>query len=180
MHGFSEAPVIDGDKVFCTPGGEKNNVVALNRFTGEMIWSCNGMGERMAYNPGNNIQHAGRKLLVTFTAYHLLGIDAETGDLLWTHLQDNTLPEQREPGEGDSHCNNVIYEDGYIYYAAGDGNRGVKLQLSKDGSAVTEIWRNPDLDSYLSGFVKLDGYSLRMPHAEKRSEKLPFRNRRNG
>lgn len=158
MHGFSEAPVIDGDKVFCTPGGEKNNVVALNRFTGEMIWSCKGMGDRMAYNPGNIIQHAGRKLLVTFTAYHLLGIDAETGELLWTHLQDNTSPEQREPGVGDSHCNNVIYEDGYIYYAAGDGNCGVKLQLSEDGSAITEIWRNPDLDSYMSSFVKLDGY----------------------
>jgi outer membrane protein assembly factor BamB len=157
-HGYSEAPVVNGDKVFCTPGGKEHNVVALNRFTGERIWSCKGMGERMGYNPGNLIELPKRKIYITFSAYHLLGIDAETGELLWTHLQDNTPVENREPGIGDTHSNNVIFENGILYYAAGDGNRGVKLQLSDDGSQITEVWRTSDLDSYMGGFVKLDDY----------------------
>ncbi len=157
-HGYSEAPVIFDDKILCTPGGTENNVIALNRFTGELIWSCKGMGERMGYNPGNLIELPDRKIYVTFSAYHLLGIDAENGELLWTHLQDNTLVEDREPGVGDTHSNNIIFENGIIYYAAGDGNRGVKLQLSEDGLQITEIWRTPDLDSYMGGFVKLDNH----------------------
>jgi len=157
-HGYSEAPVIFDDKIFCTPGGTENNVIALNRFTGELIWSCKGMGERMGYNPGNLIELPDRKIYITFSAYHLLGIDAETGELLWTHLQDNTPVEDREPGVGDTHSNNGIFENGIIYYAAGDGNRGVKLQLSKDGLQITEIWRTTDLDTYMSGFVKLGDY----------------------
>jgi outer membrane protein assembly factor BamB len=155
MHGFSEAPVVSGDKVFCTPGGKEYNVVALDRFTGDVVWSCKGMGERMGYNPGNLIEFPNRKIYVTFSAYHMLGIDAETGELLWSQLQDNTPVDKREPGVGDTHSNNVIFENGFIYYAAGDGNRGVKLQLSEDGSEITEVWRTPDLDTYMSGFVKL-------------------------
>lgn len=158
MHGFSEAPVISGDKVFCTPGGKEHNVVALNRFTGDVVWSCKAMGERMGYNPGNIIELPNRNIYVTFSAYHMLGIDARTGELLWTQLQDNTPVDKREPGVGDTHSNNVIFEDGHIYYAAGDGNRGVKLQLSEDGSEITEIWRTNDLDTYMGGFVKLDDY----------------------
>ncbi len=156
--GVAEAAVVDGTKVYWMPGGKDHNVVALNRFTGELIWSCRAMGERPGYNPGNLIELPGRKLFVTFSAYHLLGIDAETGKLLWTHLQENTPVEKREPGIGDTHSNNVIFEDGFIYYAAGDGNGGVKLQLSADGSEITEIWRNPDFDSYMGGFVKIGNY----------------------
>jgi outer membrane protein assembly factor BamB len=155
MHGFSEAPVVRDDKVFCTPGGEEYNVVALNRFTGDLVWSCKGMGERMGYNPGNLVELPNRKIYVTFSAYHMLGIDAKTGELLWSQPQDNTPVDKREPGVGDTHSNNVIFENGYIYYAAGDGNRGVKLKLSEDGSKITEIWRTPDLDTYMGGFVKL-------------------------
>ena len=35
--GFSELLLVDGDKIYCTPGGKINNVVALNRFTGKQI-----------------------------------------------------------------------------------------------------------------------------------------------
>jgi len=36
LHGHSESPVIDGEKIFWTTGGKDNNVVALNRFTGNI------------------------------------------------------------------------------------------------------------------------------------------------
>ncbi|WP_372932824.1 outer membrane protein assembly factor BamB family protein [Mariniphaga sediminis] len=158
IHGFSEAPVVNGEKVFCMPGGKEHNVVALNRYTGELIWSCKGRGERSAYNPGNLIELPERNIFVTFSAYNLLGIDAETGELLWAHQQENTPEEKREPGIGDTHSNNVIFENGHIYYAVGDGNCGVKLQLSEDGTKISELWRTADLDTYMSGFVKMDNY----------------------
>lgn len=158
LHGFSEAPVIYDGKLFWTPGGKEDNVVALNRYTGEIIWKCKGFGDRSGYNPGNLIVLLDRTIFVTFTAYHLLGIDAETGIMLWSQLQDNTPVEKREPGIGDTNSNNVIFEDGFIYYAAGDGNCGVKLKLSEYGNSIEEIWRNPDFDSFMRGFVKTGDY----------------------
>jgi len=76
--GHSESAVVDADLVFWTPGGSDHNVVALNRFTGELQWSNPGFGERSAYHPPRVISHAGRRILVCMSAYHLMGMDAET------------------------------------------------------------------------------------------------------
>lgn len=156
--GHSEAALIDGEKVFWTPGGKEYNVVALNRFTGEIIWTNKGYSERSAYNPGTLIELPFRKIFVTFTAYKMMGFDAETGELLWTHKQDNYPPEERKPGIGDTHSNCVLFEDGFIYYAAGDGLGGIKLQLSEDGTKITQVWRNKGFDSYMGAIVKIDDY----------------------
>ena len=158
LHGYSEAALIDGEKIFWTPGGKVNNVVALNRFTGKMIWSDKGFGETSAYNPPRLIELPSRKILVTFSSYHLMGFDIGTGKLLWSHEQDNYPLEKRAPGYGDTHCNTVLFDKGSIYYAAGDGNGGVKLRLSEDGSSITEVWRNKGFDSYMGGIVKIDNF----------------------
>ncbi len=158
LHGHSEAPLIQGDKVFWTAGGKVNNVIALNRFTGRLLWSNKGFGEASAYNPPKLIEHGGKSILVTFSSYHLMGFDTKDGKLLWAHEQDNYPPEKRGPGYGDTHCNTVIYDNGSIYYVAGDGNCAVKLRLSDDGTAITQVWRNKGFDSYMGGIVKIDDY----------------------
>lgn len=158
FHGHSEAPVVDSEKVFWTPDGKEHNVVALNRFTGNLIWSCKGHGEYSGYNQTNLIELPSRKIFITFSAYNLMGINAETGELLWSHAQDNTPIEKRVIGIGDTHSNGVIFENGFIYYAAGDGNCGVKLNLSEDGTEIYEVWRNKGFDSFMGGIVKIDNH----------------------
>lgn len=158
LHGHSEAPLIQGNKVFWTAGGKTNNVVALDRFTGRMIWSNKGFGETSAYNSPKLIELPGRKIIVTFSSYHLMGFDTESGKMLWSHEQTNVPASDRKPGLGDTHCNTVLYEDGSIYYVAGDGNGAVKLNLSADGTKISEVWRNPLFDSYMGGAVKIGDY----------------------
>ncbi len=156
MFGFSESPLIDGEKVFLTPGGKDTSVVAINRFTGKTIWVCKGNGEAPAYNSPVMIKLPARQVLVTFTAYAMLGVDAKTGELLWSHEQINTPLNKREPGNGDTHSNSIWYENGFIYYIAGDGNCAVKLELSKDGKQIKQLWRNPLADNFMGGFIKID------------------------
>ena len=158
LHGYTEAPLVDGDRVFWTPGGKENNVVALNRFTGDLIWSNAGFGEPQGYNQPKLISLPSRNILVTFSSYHLMGFDTGTGELLWNHEQDNLTPEERKPGYGDTHSNTVLFEDGHIWYVAGDGNGAVKLKLSDDGTSITEIWRNKNLNGYMGGIVKLGDF----------------------
>src|SRR3989454_1796758 len=38
MWSYRESPLVDGDKVICTPGGEETTMVALNKRNGETIW----------------------------------------------------------------------------------------------------------------------------------------------
>jgi len=158
LFGFSESVIIEDDRVFCTPGGIDTNVVALNRFSGQIIWRSKGAGQRPGYNSPQIIHLNNMNILVNFTAYELMGHNTKTGELLWMHPQDNIKPNKRKPGMGDTHSNTIIFDDGYIYYAAGDGNGGVKLKVADDGLSIKEIWRNTNFDSFMGGIVKIDDY----------------------
>jgi outer membrane protein assembly factor BamB len=147
--GYSESLLVDGNLVYCTPGNADTNIVALDRFTGDILWISNGLGEKTAYCSPLLIRLPGRDILVTFTAHALLGIDAKDGKILWSHVQES---------EGDVHVNTPWYETGYLYYMTGDGNGSVKLRLTEDGSAITEVWRNKTCDNTMGGFIKLGDY----------------------
>ncbi len=156
--GHAEAALIEDDMVFWTAGRPEHNVVALNRYTGEFIWTNKGLGEAFAYNSPKLIKHPHRSILVTFSAYHLMGFDTQSGDLLWSQEQEKYPPEMRAQGYGDIHANTVLYDAGSIYYAAGAGNGGVRLDLSEDGSEISEVWRNPEFDSFMGGIVKIGNF----------------------
>lgn len=156
LFGQAESPLVVGDQVFLTAGGADTNVVALNRFNGKINWVCKGKGEVPGYNSPIMIKLPLVNILVTFSAYHLMGIDANTGKLLWWHEQVNIPPAERKPGMGDTHSNSAYYQDGYIYYVAGDGNCGTKLKLSDDGKQITEVWNNKAVDNFMGGFIKID------------------------
>jgi outer membrane protein assembly factor BamB len=158
LHGHSAAPLIDGDKVFWMPGGREFNMVALDRFNGKLIWKNKGFGEAEGYNSPKLIELPARNIVVTFSSYHLMGFDASNGKLLWSQEQDSYPPDDRIPGHGDTHGNTVLFDDGTIYYAEGDGNCGVKLNLSSDGSSITQVWRNNGFDSFMGGIVKMGNY----------------------
>ena len=158
MHGHSESLILEENKVFFMPGGKEFNIVALDRFTGELIWKNKGMGERPAYNAPRIIKLPTRNILAQFSAYHLMGFDTKTGELLWVHDQDNLVPEKRTFGMGDTHSNTILFEDGFIYYVAGDGNCGVKLELAEDGNSIKEIWRNDTVDGFMGGVLSIDNY----------------------
>lgn len=147
--GVTETVVVDGDKVYVTPGGKKHNIVALNRFDGELVWSAEGAGEISAYCTPLLIELPERKLLVTHTADHIIGVCAESGNTLWTYPHTNRYK---------VHANTPIYKEGKVFCFSGYGQGGVMLDLSEDGSKVKKAWFNEDLDNRIGGMVEIDGY----------------------
>ncbi|WP_167605461.1 PQQ-binding-like beta-propeller repeat protein [Maribellus sediminis] len=147
--GVTETVVIDGDILYFTPGGKKNNVVALNRFNGDLIWTSAGKGELSAYCTPLLVELPARKLLVTHTADHILGLDAKTGQLLWDFPHTNRWK---------VHANTPIFYNGGLFCFSGYGQGGVKLNLSVDGSSITKAWTKTELDSRMGGMVVVDGY----------------------
>lgn len=158
LHGHSESPVVHKNKVFWNPGGKIYNVVALDRFTGDLIWSNPGFEERSAYNQGQLIDLPERDIYVTFSAYYLMGFDADTGEMLWSQEQLDIAPEKRRPGNSDGHMNSVLYENGFIYYTTVAGKGAVCLSLSEDGTQIDERWINVRFLGFMGGTVKLGDY----------------------
>jgi len=146
--GLTENLLIDGNKLFCTVGGEDTNIVALDRNTGKLIWKSTGKGETSAYCSPMVVNLPGRKILVTQTANSIIGIDAENGKFLWSVDQPNTW---------SVHANTPVYQDGFLYCVSGYGRGGVMLKIAVDGSRVQEIWRNTYIDTRMGGFIVVNG-----------------------
>jgi len=146
--GLNETPVVDGEVIYITPGGKTHNLVALDRHSGELIWSSRGVGELSAYCTPLLFVHNGRKMLATHSASHLMAFDAATGKMLWSQVH---------PNEWSVHPNTPLYQDGMLFYFSGWGQGGAMAQLSKDGSSSTVVWKH-NLDSRMGGAVLLNAY----------------------
>ncbi len=137
------------DKIFCSPGGEKHDVIALDKNTGELIWTSKGLGEITAYCSPNIINHNGEDMLITQTKSSILGLDANTGALLWNHPQ---------PNKWSVHANTPYYRDGRVYCVSGYGQGGVMVELAEDGKSATEIWREINLDGRMGSFIVMGDF----------------------
>src|SRR5690606_17172631 len=85
--GFSESPLIDGDRVLCTPGGEGAMMVALDKMTGREIWktAVPYQGDRgkdgAAYSSIVISNAGGVKQYVQLIGRGLIGVRATDGNL---------------------------------------------------------------------------------------------------
>lgn len=147
--GVTETVVVDGDIVYATPGGKKHFLVALDRKTGKHLWSSPGVGEKSAYCTPLVVQLPARKLIITHSESHILGIDAKDGKVLWSH---------EHPNQYSVHANTPIYHNGGIFFFSGYGKGGGMLDMTPDGTSVKLKWFNEHLDSRMGGAVLHEGY----------------------
>lgn len=156
---FSESVLVDGDRVICIPGGPDASVVALNKMTGETLWTSKGLSDGASYCSPKIIEHNGRRIIVTMTLKLVVGLDAESGQVLWTHTHETKY---------DVHAAMPVYADGILYFSAGYGSGGGALALSSDGAAAKLIWSEPELDCQHHGLVLLDGYVYGTGHNSRK------------
>jgi len=146
--GYTENLLIDDNKLYCTAGGKNDNVLALNKDTGKLIWKSKGNSEKSAYCSPMIVNLTNRKILVTHTEKSIIGIDATDGKFLWSF---------DHPNEWSVQPNTPIYHEGLLYCTSGYGQGGVMLKLSPDGASVSEVWRNKVPDPKMGGMVLLNG-----------------------
>ena len=126
--GYSESVLIDGNKLVCTPGGEENTMVSLDKRTGKTLWNCSRPGDRGAGHASILISNIGNtKVYVQTTGSGAMGVRADDGKLLWTYDIDQTTAVIPSP----------IVRDDLVFMVAGYGRGGALLrQVAVDGSEV--------------------------------------------
>jgi len=147
--GMTESLLVDGDCIFCTPGGRDVMIVALDRHSGKTIWEIRGNGETSGYCSPCLVKHRGRRLLLTMTARSFVGIDADKRELLWrySHVTDYYV-----------NANTPLYHDGNVYTVSGYNTGGQMFLLSEDGKSIKRIWSQDTLDSQMGAVVLVDGF----------------------
>ncbi len=146
--GYSESVLIDENRLVCTPGGEKATMVALDKKTGRVLWSCPMQGDRGAGHASIVVSHVGsRKVYIQTTAAGAFAVDAENGKFYWAYPIDKTTAVIPTP----------IVRDDLVYIVAGYKRGGALLrQVPGPGGSITmeEIYGlKPELANKHGGVV---------------------------
>ena len=147
--GLSESPLIDGNRVVLTPGGKDAAVVALDKKSGETVWTSKGLSEKSAYCSPVIWETGKHRQLVTMTAKHMVGLDPESGSILWKTPMNVDY---------DIHATSPVFMGDLVYVSHGYDQGGMAFRLAADGRSVTSAWSEEKLDIHHGGAVLVDGH----------------------
>ncbi|MBY0230999.1 MAG: PQQ-binding-like beta-propeller repeat protein [Gemmataceae bacterium] len=137
--GYAESPLLDGDRLVVTPGGEKATVVALDKDGKEAWRSAAGMPAGYAslvpFRSGNT------RLYAQLTADGALGVSAEDGAVLWKHGKL----------KGISNACSPVAVPGHVFVSAGMKGGGSLLALGK--KEMKEAWHRAELKNRFGGVL---------------------------
>jgi outer membrane protein assembly factor BamB len=159
--GFSESPLVDGERLVCTPGGHEAFIVALDKVTGEEIWRASVPQDSIG-NRGNDgagyasivISHAaGVKQYVTLAGRGLVSVAADDGRFLWAY--------NRIANDTANIPTPLVFGD-YIFgsSAYGAGSALLRIVPSGDSLRPEEVYflDSGDLQNHHGGLVLVDGF----------------------
>ena len=156
--GYSESPLIDGDRLICTPGATEGLMAALDKKTGKVIWKTDVSGRDLGRSGGNGAAYGspviskggGVKQYVQLAGKGLIGVAADDGRLLWNY---NRI------ANGTANVPTPIISGHHVFGSTGYGDGGsVLLKLESDGSKgvkATELYykSNRELQNHHGGMV---------------------------
>jgi len=133
--GLSECLLIDGPRMIVSPGGPKALLAAVDKKTGQTIWTTEPIpGDNAAYASPALVRMGERRVVIGNTSHHGYGVDADTGKLLWQ------VPVRNNWG---ATCCAPVAQNNVVFYAAPDGAPGTayKIDLSANPVTTEVVWK---------------------------------------
>lgn len=158
--GISESPLVTGNVVIGTPGGNKASMVAFNVENGNVVWETPSINEGTVYVNPLLIEKDGINLIVTHTPSQIIGVNPKDGKLVWKFDYSAVNPEPA----GKNHINTPLYRDGFLFAGNGYGQTAAKIKINKDGSAPTLVWKNSEINPHVGGMVLVGNYIFSSTH----------------
>ena len=158
--GFTESPLLDGDRLICTPGGADAMMVALDKNTGDVIWKCAApkLGPKgrdgAAYSSIVATDVGGIRQYVTLTVRGAIGVRAKDGKYLWGY--NRVINET-------ANITTPIVTDDMVFVSTSYNTGSALLKLTPDGEGgvtAKEVYflDGKTFQNHHGGVVLVDGY----------------------
>jgi outer membrane protein assembly factor BamB len=146
---LAESLLVDGDHLISCPGGPQTCMVALNKKTGSILWKAPSIGEPAGYASPTLVEYKGLRIITTLTSKGFIGVNADTGELLW-HIKHESY--------ADENVMMPTYHDGHVFISTLQaGSVKWKINVKDDKVSLEEIWRTEELDNHHGGVILING-----------------------
>ncbi|BCX50015.1 polyvinyl alcohol dehydrogenase [Haloferula helveola] len=145
--GYSESPLVDGDKLVVTPGGKQGAIVAFDKKSGKELWRSKDLTEDAQYSSLVISNAGGKRQYVQLFMNKLAGVDGESGDLLWTS--------EWPPGRTAVIPTPICFDD-KVYMTSGYGAGCKLVEIGAD--SAKDVWENKVMKNHHGGVVRVDGH----------------------
>jgi len=169
-YGFSESVLIQGDRLFCCPGGKTGYIVALDKRTGSTLWANTEVAGSIGYSSPVVAEIDGVEQIINMSAARVFGVRPDNGQLLWQYAFGN---------KRNNSATDAIIRDGLVYVSSGYGKGSALLRPRRqdDGRFTVEpVWSSDLLDNHHGGVILLDGHLYGAGHQAKGWFCLSFEN----
>jgi outer membrane protein assembly factor BamB len=140
--GWSSNPLVDGDKIFCMVGGDKQAVVAFDRNNGKVLWSALTC-EEIGYVPPVIYDIGGKRQLIIWHAESVNSLNPDTGEKYWGEKYPRDVRPNRPaaPISTPRLAGDVLFVASYYH-----GPFALKLDAKEPKASV--LWRGAN-DDYM-------------------------------
>ncbi len=159
MWKFSESPLIDGNKLICTPGAKEAALVALNKATGEVIWKCALPDLGKAGKDGAGYSSVivrdidGVRQYIQMLGRGVIGVAADSGRFLWGYNRLASVV---------ANVTHPLVRGDYVFISNSYGTGSALLKISRTGEAcrAEEAYFLPpkQFENHHGGIVMVDDY----------------------
>lgn len=155
---YSESPLVDGDRLICTPGGKEAAVVALDKKTGAVLWKCKlpEIGPQgkdgAAYASPMVAEIEGVRQYVQIVGRGVIGVEADSGAFLWGY---NRL------ASDIANITNPVVRGSYVFATNSYNTGSALLRIRREGAKfrAEEVYflAPKEFQNHHGGVVLVDG-----------------------
>ncbi|HEX8088993.1 MAG TPA: PQQ-binding-like beta-propeller repeat protein [Blastocatellia bacterium] len=148
---ISESPLIDGNNLIVTPGGDESAIVALDKMTGKTVWTTKELSDPAGYSSCVVADVGGVRTIMGFTARAAVGVRSSDGKLMWRY---------ENVSNRTANITTPVFYDNKVFYTSAYGTGCALLGLKAQGGEVKaeEIYFNREMQNHHGGVVLVNGY----------------------
>ena len=142
--GYSESPLIVGDRILVNAGGRRASIVAVSKADGSTLWQQHNDGA--GYSSPVLMRTGSLNQVIFFTESHTLAVDPRDGRLLWTYNKANN---------GTANVATPIVRGTRVFVSSDYGTGAALLDVRAAGNIATanEIYFTRDMRNHHASSV---------------------------
>ena len=142
--GYSESPLIVGDRIVINAGGRRASIVAINKLDGKTLWQNHN--DEAGYSSPVLLRTGSFQQVVFFTAERGLAVDPRDGRLLWSY--DRAANGTANIATPIVHGNRVFLSSDY-----GTGAALLDVRASGNLASASEVYFTRDMRNHHASSV---------------------------